>query len=167
MKLMLMRSLFRFVSQRFSVPIAATTALAVYSVSPQTAFAKKDAGDLPKVKEAILEVIENDMEKRGDGTSLYGTFIRLAWHCSGTYSAVDGSGGSNGARMRFNPEASWGANAGLGIARSALEPVKAKFPNLSYADLYTYAGVVAVEESGGPKIPFQTGRIDMEDGSTR
>jgi len=59
-----------------------------------------------------------------------------------------------------------GANAGLGVAREALEPIKAKFPNISYADLYTYAGVVAIEEAGGPKIPYQTGRIDMEDGST-
>ena len=37
---------------------------------------------------------------------------------------VDGSGGSHGARMRFDPEKSWGANAGLGLARNALEPVK-------------------------------------------
>jgi hypothetical protein len=42
----------------------------------------------------------------------------------GTYSKVDGSGGSNGARMRFDPEASWGANAGLDIPRKALENVK-------------------------------------------
>ena len=35
-----------------------------------------------------------------------------------------GVGGSNGARMRFNPEASWGANAGLDIPRKALEDVK-------------------------------------------
>ena len=95
--------------QRLSIPIVATTAVTLYSVQPRPVFAKEAVADLPKVREAILEVIENDMEKRGDGTSLYGTFIRLAWHCSGTYSAADGSGGSNGARMRFDPEASWGA----------------------------------------------------------
>jgi len=102
----------------------------------------KEAVDLAKVREAIVEVIDSDAEKRGDGTSLAGTFIRLAWHCSGTYSKVDSSGGSNGARMRFEPEASWGANAGLkDVAQKALEPVKAKFPEMSYADLYTYAGM--------------------------
>eukprot|EP00957_Ditylum_brightwellii_P197916 15077676-Ditylum_brightwellii.AAC.1 len=63
----------------------------------------------------------HDSEKRDNGTSLTGTFVRLAWHCSGSYSKEDGSGGSDGARMRFNPEASWGGNAGLGIARDALE----------------------------------------------
>lgn len=156
----------RLSATRLSVPIAATTALTLYSVQPQPAFAKAATADLPKVREAILEVIENDMEKRGDGTSLYGTFIRLAWHSSGTYSAADNSGGSNGARMRYSPEANFGANAGLDVAREKLEAVKAKFPELSYADLYTFAGVVAVEEAGGPKIPYQTGREDMPDGST-
>jgi len=68
--------------------------------------------------------------------------------------------------MRFEPESSAGANAGLDVARNALEQVKSKFPDLSYADLYTYAGVVAVEECGGPKIPFKTGRIDMDSGVT-
>lgn len=43
---------------------------------------------------------------------------------AGTYSKRDGSGGSNGARMRFDPEASWGANAGLELPRKALENVK-------------------------------------------
>ena len=124
------------------------------------------AVDLKKVREAILDVIDADIEKRGDGSSLAGTFIRLAWHSSGTYSAADNSGGSNGARQRFDPEASFGNNAGLHIARKALEPVKAKFPELSYADLYTYSGVVAVEEAGGPNIPFRTGRVDMDSGET-
>jgi cytochrome c peroxidase len=112
--------------------LTAAGALALYA-SPEQVHAK-EAVELAKVREAITEVVESDMEKRADGTSLYGTFIRLAWHCSGSFSKEDGSGGSNGARMRFNPEASWGANAGLGIPRSALEPVKAKFPEISYAE---------------------------------
>ena len=60
---------------------------------------------------------------------------------SGTYQKSDNSGGSNGARMRFSPEAKYGSNAGLDIARDALEPIKSKFPELTYADLYTFAGV--------------------------
>jgi zona occludens toxin (predicted ATPase) len=43
---------------------------------------------------------------------------------------------------------------------------QAKFPEITYADLYTYAGVVAVEESNGPKVPFRLGRADFTDGST-
>ena len=36
--------------------------------------------DMDKVRESIVQTIEDDAEKRGDGTSLAGTFIRLAWH---------------------------------------------------------------------------------------
>ncbi len=42
-----------------------------------------------------------------------------------------------------------GANAGLKVARDLLEPIKEKFPWISYADLWTLAGVTAVEEMGG------------------
>lgn len=47
---------------------------------------------------------------------------------------------------RFAPEANHGANAGLAVARELLEPIKKRFPFISYADLYTLAGVVAIEE---------------------
>lgn len=82
--------------------------------------------------------------------------MRLGWHCSGTYSAKDKTGGSNGSTMRMDPEASWGANAGLGSARKFLEPLKEKY-NMTYADLYTFASVVSIEKMGGPKIPWRSG----------
>ena len=50
--------------------------------------------------------------------------VRLAWHSSGTYKKEDNTGGSNGATMRFRPEAEHSANAGLHVARELLEPVK-------------------------------------------
>mmetsp|Transcript_4210 Transcript_4210/g.10156 ORF Transcript_4210/g.10156 Transcript_4210/m.10156 type:complete len:324 (-) Transcript_4210:137-1108(-) len=152
------------IGSRLAAPAAFTASVTLYSL--QDAYAKEAAVDMGKVREAIMKIVDDDAEKRGDGSSLAGTYIRLAWHCCGTYKKDDNSGGSNGARMRFAPEATYGNNAGLDRARASLEPVKAAFPDLSYADLYTYAGVVAVEESGGPKIPYSTGRVDMEDGST-
>jgi cytochrome c peroxidase len=146
---------------------ASLATIALYAANSTEVHAKSaPAVDLQKVRESIMQTIEEDQEKRGDGTSLIGTFVRLAWHCAGTYSKKDDTGGSNGARMRFSPEANWGANAGLGLAREALEPVKAKFPEITYADLYTLAGVVAIEEAGGPKIPFRTGRQDFENGDS-
>ena len=57
------------------------------------------------------------------------------------------SGGSEGATMRFKPESDHGGNAGLGIARKLLEPIKEKHPEVSYADLYILAGIVAIEGS--------------------
>lgn len=89
------------------------------------------------------------------------TFVRLAWHASGTYCAADNSGGSNGGTIRLCPEATHGANAGLAsVAIVALEPIKSANPTLSYADLFILAGVTAIEDMGGPVIPFQTGRTD-------
>jgi len=49
--------------------------------------------------------------------------------------------------MRFEPEALHGANAGLNIARNLMEKVKAEFPWISYGDLWTLAGVAAVQVS--------------------
>jgi hypothetical protein len=40
--------------------------------------------------------------------------IRLGWHAAGTFDVTDNSGGSDGATMRFEPEISDPANAGLG-----------------------------------------------------
>lgn len=64
--------------------------------------------------------------------------------------------------MRFQPESTDDANAGLGIARDLLRPVKKAHPEVSWSDLWTLAGVAAVEFSGGPKVPFAFGRTDAE-----
>jgi len=64
--------------------------------------------------------------------------------------------------MRFRPEIEWGANAGLKKAQDMLEPIKQKFPQVSYADLWIFAACVAIEEMGGNKVPFTPGRIDKK-----
>lgn len=51
--------------------------------------------------------------------------------------------------MRFAPESLHGANAGLDVARAKLEQIKEKHPKLSYSDLWSIAGVCAVQEMGG------------------
>jgi len=78
--------------------------------------------------------------------------VRLAWHMSGTFDAETGSGGSNGATLRFEPEISDPANAGLGIIRDLLHDVRKAHPEISCADLWTAAGAVSVEFLGGPEV---------------
>lgn len=90
--------------------------------------------------------------------------VRLAWHASGTQNAKAGTGGSNGATMRFEPEASDPANAGLSIVRDMLYPIKQDHPNLSYADLWAKAGALSIEYMGGPPIKVKMGRSDAADG---
>jgi len=88
--------------------------------------------------------------------------MRLAWHASGTFDKTSKTGGSNGATMRFAPESTDGANAGLSIVQDLLLPIREKHPEVSFADIWAYAGCVSIEETGGPKIPFKFGRTDSD-----
>lgn len=90
--------------------------------------------------------------------------LRLAWHASGTFDKETKTGGrycndltmsthtprlicesSNYATMRFEPEALHGANNGLNIARGLMEEIKKEFDWISYGDLWTLAGVAAIQ----------------------
>jgi len=54
-------------------------------------------------------------------------------------------GNSNHATMRFEPESVHGANNGLHIARDLMEQIKKEFEWISYGDLWTLAGVAAIQ----------------------
>jgi cytochrome c peroxidase len=85
---------------------------------------KPTQSDYQKVYDKIAQLLV-EKDEYDDGS--YGpVLVRLAWHASGTYDAATGTGGSNGATMRFAPEGDHGANAGLKHARDFLEPVKRK-----------------------------------------
>ena len=60
--------------------------------------------------------------------------LRYAWHDAGTFCKKTKTGGPN-ASIRFESEIGHDANAGLPIARAAIEKMKLKFPEISYADL--------------------------------
>ncbi|KAE8715926.1 putative L-ascorbate peroxidase 3 [Hibiscus syriacus] len=78
--------------------------------------------------------------------------LRLAWHDAGTYDSKTKIGGPNGS-IRHDHELRHSANS---------EEVKTRHPQITYADLYQLAGVVAVEVTGGPTIDFVPGRKDSE-----
>lgn len=102
-----------------------------------------------------------DEDDYDDGS--YGpVLLRLGWHASGTYDKETGTGGSNGATMRFPPEGDHGANAGLKAARDFLAPIKEQFPWITYSDLWTLAAACAIQEMGGPDIPWRPGRQDRD-----
>jgi cytochrome c peroxidase len=134
---------------------------AVLGAPPSGVSAAKDAKpDYGAVRRAIADIMEKD-EDYDDGH--YGPIlVRLAWHASGSYDKASNTGGSNGATMRYK-EGDYGANAGLKVARDLLEPIKVKFPWISYADLWTLAGATAIEEMGGPEIKWRPGRTDYDD----
>ena len=118
--------------------------------------------DYRAVKQDIIDLIKVDADlNKGP------TLVRLSWHSSGTYSRITKTGGSGKGTIRFQEELAHGANAGLQQAVDWLEPIYAKFQglgqDLSHADLYTLAGVVAIETLKGPKIPWKAGRVDTLD----
>ncbi|KAK5127405.1 heme peroxidase [Meristemomyces frigidus] len=116
--------------------------------------------DYQKVYDAIAQKLI-DEDEYDDGS--YGpVLLRLGWHASGTYDALTGTGGSNGATMRFPPEGDHGANAGLKAARDFLEPIHEQFPWITYSDLWTLAAACAVQEMGGPDVHWRPGRSDRD-----
>ncbi|ORZ36958.1 mitochondrial putative cytochrome c peroxidase [Catenaria anguillulae PL171] len=109
---------------------------------------QRTAADYERVAKDIAAIL--DRPGYDDG-SIGPVLVRLAWHAAGTYDRKTKTGGSDGATMRFNPEKSDGANAGLEHARAFLEPIKAKHPWISYADLWTLAVSPPSRPWAGPR----------------
>ncbi|OJJ02599.1 hypothetical protein ASPVEDRAFT_131943 [Aspergillus versicolor CBS 583.65] len=119
-------------------------------------------GDYDAVRRDIVAQLKKPDYDDGSTGPL---FVRLAWHSSGTYDVESDTGGSNGAGMRYEAEGGDPANAGLQHGRTFLEPVKERHPWITYSDLWTLSGVVAIKEMGGPEIPWKPGRTDHVDDS--
>ncbi|CAF2065453.1 unnamed protein product [Brassica oleracea] len=124
-------------------------------VSPTRA-AASDAAQLKSAKEDIKVLLRTKF--------CHPILVRLGWHDAGTYNKNieewPQRGGANGS-LRFEPELKHAANAGLVNALKLIEPVKEKYSNISYADLFQLASATAVEEAGGPEIPMKYGRVDV------
>ena len=129
--------------------------------TPDFSAIRQDLADLMDDDKVVNPSVDEGVQ--GGGGFVAPMMLRLAWHCSGTWCKTALNGGSDGGTMRFKPECDHGGNAGLGIARDLLEPIKKKYPEISYADLYILAGVVAVEEMAGPKVTFRWGRTDASE----
>lgn len=133
---------------------------------PTTTKAVKKTASAVKTPEASFAALRVDITKLMARDKDFGpTMVRLAWHSSGTYDRMTNTGGSGGGTIRFKEELAHGGNAGLDKAVKKLEPIKKRHPDISWADLIAYVGVVAIEEMGGPKLKFSYGRVDELDPS--
>jgi len=113
--------------------------------------------DFVPVRTAIQDILDADAAN-------IRTLANLAYRSATTFRATDYRGGANGARIRFAPENEWEVNAGSADALALLEPIKASYPDVSYADLIVLAGQVAIEAAGGNAMSFCAGRVDAVDG---
>ena len=97
--------------------------------------------NIPDVFQDIYNLLSSSQDcwpadTLGGVQSYGGLFIRLAWHCSGSFRNTDGQGGCAGGRLRFDPEASWDDNVQLDKARALLYPIKKKYGNALRYILY-------------------------------
>ncbi|GJN02900.1 hypothetical protein PR202_ga20291 [Eleusine coracana subsp. coracana] len=135
------------------LPQRATTVRCMAASATATA---SDPAQLKTAREDIKELLRT--------THCHPILVRLGWHDAGTYDKNikewPQRGGANGS-LRFDAELKHGANAGLINALKLIQPIKDKYPSITFADLFQLASATAIEEAGGPKIPMKYGRVDV------
>ncbi|XP_058089910.1 probable L-ascorbate peroxidase 6, chloroplastic/mitochondrial isoform X2 [Magnolia sinica] len=135
------------------------TSIEVARASSGAASATCFASDLEQLKSA-----REDIKELLKTTFCHPILVRLGWHDAGTYDKNieewPQRGGANGS-LRFEIELKHAANAGLVNALKLLQPIKDKYSNVTYADLFQLASATAVEDAGGPKLPMKYGRVDV------
>ncbi|KAK4391060.1 L-ascorbate peroxidase T, chloroplastic [Sesamum angolense] len=127
-----------------------------YSTVPSPKCSASEPEQLRSAREDIKELLKTKYS--------HPILVRLGWHDAGTYNRNieewPQRGGANGS-LRFEVELKHGANAGLVNALKLLQPIKEKYSNVTYADLFQLASATAIEEAGGPKLPMKYGRVDV------
>ena len=137
------------------------------NIHKETYYEKLKTIDFISVKKDILFMLTDSKDFwPADYGSYAPFFVRLAWHCAGSYRESDGRGGCDGARIRYDPERSWDDNTNLDKAIKLLLPIKLKYgQGLSWGDLIILSGNTAIESMDGPVLGFCAGRYDDPDGS--
>ncbi|GAB3678886.1 catalase/peroxidase HPI [Saccharopolyspora tripterygii] len=102
--------------------------------------------------------------------------VFTAWASAATYRDSDKRGGTNGARLRLQPQTDWDINDPETVrpVLAALEAIQHRFntehttgKQVSLADLIVLAGCTAIEHAnGGHPVPFTPGRTDATQDST-
>jgi L-ascorbate peroxidase len=120
-----------------------------------------------KIMHDELVACKKDVYQLLINTNCSPLMLRLAWSDSASFDKSvklwPQCGGANGA-IRFEPEYRHEINKGLFKAICLLDPIKAKYSNVSWADLIQMVGALAVEVTGGPVIKNMLyGRHDSPD----
>ncbi|KAJ7786119.1 heme peroxidase [Mycena metata] len=93
------------------------------------------------------------------GRSNAADWIRTAYHDMATHNVTAGTGGLD-ASIRFAEEQARAENAGDGFSNTLTVLAGFSTRYVSVADTLALGTVIAVEECGGPQIPYRAGRVD-------
>jgi catalase-peroxidase len=136
---------------------------------PAVNHALVDASDIAQLKSRIAAL--------GLGTA---ELVRTAWASASTFRGTDMRGGTNGARVRLDPQNTWAVNDPAELAKvlKQLEGIQQEFnktqkgsKRISMADLIVLGGAVAVEQAAkragvDVSVPFAPGRVDASQAQT-
>ena len=128
-----------------------------------------DEADIERLKAMILQT--------GLSTS---ELVYTAWSAASTFRGSDKRGGSNGARIRLEPQKNWKVNMPDQLSRviKVLEDTRGKFNSqnpkgkkVSMADMIVLGGCAAIEKAAekaghNVRVPFTPGRGDAEQENT-
>ncbi|CAN8073692.1 unnamed protein product [Agarophyton chilense] len=118
-------------------------------------------GDKELKVSAINKVKQNIRNALTQRPELLPYFFQLTLHDALTFNPETFDGGPNGSlRFELNRE----TNKELQTAHEAIESIRTlQRQDMSYADTCAFAGAVAVEITGGPRIVIQLGREDASE----
>ncbi|MBW8294488.1 catalase/peroxidase HPI [Sphingopyxis sp.] len=136
---------------------------------PGTDHALIDAGDVVQLKSRILATGLTVPE-----------LVRAAWASAASFRGTDLRGGTNGARLRLDPQRGWAVNNPAELAKvlTRLEGVQKDFnrtqkggKQVSLADLIVLGGAAAIEQGAKQagqdvQVPFTPGREDASQTQT-
>ncbi|TWP33363.1 peroxidase family protein, partial [Leekyejoonella antrihumi] len=135
------------------------------------------AVDHELVSDADVAALKGDLLATGLTVS---QLVSTAWASAVTFRGGDKRGGTNGARLRLEPQKGWAVNepAQLATVLTALEGVQQRFngaqsggKKISLADLIVLGGAAAIEKAAKDagqevQVPFTPGRTDATQDQT-
>lgn len=122
-----------------------------------------------KLSPAVVSELKKEIKQMDLGVP---KMIRMAWASACTYRHTDRRGGTDGCRLRLEPQNNWEVNCPAEVAEVAgkYEELQKKFLEekqltVSMADLFVLGGVVAIEQASEKAkfpayVPFTSGRGD-------
>ena len=87
--------------------------------------------------------------------------VETAWASASIFRSSDNRGGANGARIRLEPQKSWGVNKPQELSKvlTSYEAI-ASITGASVADVIVLGGAIGIEMASGVTVPTTTGRGD-------